>query len=334
MMQIALIGIGAGAAAALLFASVMSGSLLSIALFYLAPLPLMIAGLGWSHWSAMTGALAAAVALGFVFGPIFFFTFLAGAGLPAWWLGYLTMLARPAANGGGAQLEWYPPGRLVIWAAILATLIVVVAIPNFGTDAESFRAGLRSALSRLLRVEADTPAGLSNSNRLVDFLVTAIPPAGAVLATVTNLLNLWLAGRIVTFSGRLKRPWPQLSDMTFPRSAIAALAVAVAVSFAGGLVGIVAGVLAASLLMAYGVLGFAVLHTITRGLERARLPARRRLCRGPGVRLAGAGALPARPHRGGHGSARALCAQARTALANLTTNIHHSPNPNKVHIEE
>ncbi len=267
MMQIALIGIGAGAAAALLFASVTSGSLLSIGLFYLAPLPLMIAGLGWSPWSAMTGALAGGVALGFVFGPLFFFTFLAGAGLPAWWLGYLTMLARPATNGGGAQLEWYPPGRLVIWAAILATLIVVVAIPNFGTDAESFRAGLRSALSRLLHVEADAPAGLPNSGRLVDFLVTAIPPAGAVLATVTNLVNLWLAGRIVKFSGRLKRPWPQLSDMTLPRSAIAALAVTIALSFVGGLVEIVAGVLAASLLMAYGVLGFAVLHTISRGLD-------------------------------------------------------------------
>ena len=38
-------------------------------------------------------------------------------------------------------------------------------------------------------------------------------------------------------------------------------------SFAGGLVGIVAGVLAASLLMSYGVLGFAVLHTITRALN-------------------------------------------------------------------
>jgi hypothetical protein len=267
MMQIALVGIGAGAAAALLFASVTSGSLLSVALFYLAPLPLMIASLGWSHWSAMAGALAAGVALGFVFGPLFFFTFLAGAGLPAWWLGYLTMLARPATNGGGAPFEWYPPGRLVIWAAVLASLIVIVAIPNFGTDAESFRAGLRSALSRLLRVEAEAPAGLSKGSRLVDFLVMAIPPAGAVLATVTNLLNLWLAGRIVKFSGRLKRPWPQLADMTFPRSAIAALAVAVALSFVGGLVGIVAGVLAASLLMAYGVLGFAVLHTISRGLN-------------------------------------------------------------------
>ncbi len=111
---------------------------------------------------------------------------------------------------------------------------------------------------------------MSNASRLIDFLVAAIPPAAAVLATITNVLNLWLAARIVKFSGLLKRPWPPLAAMTFPRALAAALAIAVVLSFVGGLVGIVAGVLSASLLMAYGVLGFAVLHAITQGMN-ARL---------------------------------------------------------------
>ncbi len=272
MVRFGLIGIGAGAAAALLFASVTSGAWLSIPLFYLAPLPIMIAGLGWSHWAAMIAALAGALALGIAFGPVFFFSFLAGAGAPAWWLGYLAMLARPAGNGAAA-LEWYPPGRLVVWAAILAALVVLVAIPNFGLDAESFRTGLRQALTHILRVETDVPAdaplnvpGVRNADRLVDFLVTAIPPAAAVLATITNVLNLWLAACVVKFSGRLTRPWPQLSAITFPRRLTIALAIAVALSFVGSLIGIIAGVVSASLLMAYGVLGFAVLHAITRDM--------------------------------------------------------------------
>ena len=272
MMQFGLIGIGAGAAAALLFASVTSGAWLSIPLFYLAPLPIMIAGLGWSHWSAMAAALVGALALGIAFGPVFFFSFLAGAGLPAWWLGYLAMLGRPAGNGAAA-LEWYPPGRLVVWAALLGGLVVIVAIPNFGLDAESFRAGLRDALTHILRVETGTPAGappgvpgVDKADRLIDFLVAAIPPAAAVLATITNVLNLWLGGVIVKFSGRLKRPWPPLAAMTFPRAVTAALAIAIVLSFVGSLIGIVAGVFSASLLMAYGVLGFAVLHAITRGM--------------------------------------------------------------------
>jgi len=280
MLRPGLIGIGAGAAAALLFASVTSGSWLAVVLFYLAPLPIMIAGLGWSHWAALIAALTAAITLGIAFGGVFFFAFLAGAGGPAWWLTYLTMLARPVVAGGNGQapgpsqasLEWYPPGRLVIWAAVLAALIVVVAIPNFGLDAESFRAGLDSALSRMLQIDTGAsgqPAsvpGVSNAKRLIDFLVEVIPPAAAVLATITNVLNLWLAARIVTFSGRLARPWPELSAMSFPPMVAAVLAAAVGLSFAGGLVGIVAGVLSASLLIAYGVLGFAVLHDITRGI--------------------------------------------------------------------
>jgi hypothetical protein len=273
MIQIVTIGIGAGAAAALLFASVTSGSWLSIPLFYLAPLPIMIAGLGWSHWAAMTAALAGAIGLGAVFGTVFLLAFAAGAGFPAWWLGYLAMLARPvvasdASGQGAASFEWYPPGRLVVWAAVLGVLVVIVAVPNFGIDADSFRAGLRDALNTIMRVNNGTltRAG-SNTERLLEILVNAIPPAAAVLATVTNLLNLWLAARVVKFSGRLARPWPQLSSMTFPPLMTAALGVAVVLSFLDGMLGIVGGIVAASLLLVYGVLGFAVLHAITQGMS-------------------------------------------------------------------
>jgi hypothetical protein len=272
MIRFGLIGIGAGAAAALLFASVSSGALLSIPLFYLAPLPILIAGLGWSHWSALIAAISAAAALGIAFGPLFLFFFIVLVGLPAWWLGYLAMLARPAGNGTAA-LEWYPPGRLVVWAAILGALVVIVAIPALGVDSDSFHTALRHMLAQILRVESDTPAnaplaipGVTNADRLIDFLVSAIPPAAAVVGTLTNIVNLWLAAAVVKFSGRLNRPWPALSAMTFPRPLIAALAAAMVLSFVGSLIGIAAGVVSASLLMAYGILGFAVLHAITRGM--------------------------------------------------------------------
>jgi hypothetical protein len=270
MMQIGLIGIAAGAAAALLFASVTSGSLLAVVLFYLAPLPMMIAGLGWSHWSALIGALFGATAIAAIFGSVFFLGFLASAGLPAWWLSYLALLARPVASGGNGAtptLEWYPTGRLVIWSAILGALIVVVAIVNFGTDADSFHAAMRATLAKLLGLDAGKPAGTQSTMTGLDFLAAALPPAAAVLATINNAFNLWLAGRIVKFSGRLARPWPQIPMMTFPRLVLAALAIAVGVSLAGGFPGILASVVAASLMMAYGVLGFSVLHAITQGVN-------------------------------------------------------------------
>ena len=70
MTQNVLVGLGAGAAAALLFASVASGALVSILLFYLAPLPILIAALGWSHWSGLLAAVTAAACLGLAFGAL------------------------------------------------------------------------------------------------------------------------------------------------------------------------------------------------------------------------------------------------------------------------
>ena len=43
MIAMLLIGLAAGAASALMFASIISGALISLMLFYLAPLPLMVA---------------------------------------------------------------------------------------------------------------------------------------------------------------------------------------------------------------------------------------------------------------------------------------------------
>ena len=271
MVQLFLIGIGAGAATALLFASVASGSPISVLLFYLAPLPILIAALGWSHWAALIAAIAAAAGLAVVFGAFFFIAFLIGIGLPAWWLGYLALLARPTANAPDG-LEWYPVGHLVVWAAVISALIVIAAIANFGTDEETFRTALRSGLERMLRLQgrgtgADRTSVLPNMGRLVDFLVVALPPAAAILTTITNVVNLWLASRIVRVSGRLRRPSPDLAGMRFPAYAPALIAAAVAGSFLSGLLGIASGVLAASLLMAYAILGFAVLHAITRGMD-------------------------------------------------------------------
>lgn len=257
MIQIVLVGLGAGAAAALLFASVVSGSLAAVFLFYLAPLPIMIAALGWSHLAGLIAAASATAVVGILSGVFLIAVPVIAFG--AWWLGYLAMLARPATNGGGDVLEWYPVGRLVLWAAVIGTLIVAAAVPNFGMDQESLQAALRKTYERILRDQA-----------LIDVLVVAVPPAAAVFSTITNVFNLWLAARVVKISGRLKRPWPDLAALALPASSSALLAAAIAGSFLPDLPGLLSGVFAASLLMAFAILGFAVLHAITRGM-RARI---------------------------------------------------------------
>src|SRR6202011_134661 len=118
MIAIFLIAMAAGAASALMFASIVSGALLSLLLFYLAPLPLMVAALGWGPLSAALGGILAATGLGAIFGVPYCIAFVVTVALPAWWLGHLALLGRPAANGASGNgaspvapdLEWYPVG--------------------------------------------------------------------------------------------------------------------------------------------------------------------------------------------------------------------------------
>ena len=83
MIAIILIAIAAGCASALMFASLISGALISLLLFYLAPLPLMVAALGWGPLCATIGGIAAATVLGTIFGLPYCIAFVVTAALPA-----------------------------------------------------------------------------------------------------------------------------------------------------------------------------------------------------------------------------------------------------------
>src|SRR5258708_16976310 len=123
MLPTILIALAAGCASALMFASIISGALFSLVLFYLAPLPLMVASLGWGPLSATIGGISAATGLGAIFGLPYCIAFVLTVALPAWWLWHLALLGRPPANSASSgnaaspvapDLEWYPVGRILI----------------------------------------------------------------------------------------------------------------------------------------------------------------------------------------------------------------------------
>lgn len=266
MMQIVLIGLGAGAASAFLFASVTSGAALSLVLANFAQLPILIAAIGWTHLAGLTGVLIASAGLTVIFGGSVGFAFLIGIGLPAWFIGYLTLLARPAP-APSTDIEWYPVGRIVVWTAIAAGMIVIVSMLRHGADIESVKIGLRRELDLAARflVALGLP-GLRDSERMKDALVFVVPGMKAIALVATSLLNLWLAALIVKVSGRLRRPWPPISQMTFPPFAPKALIAAVVAAFLPQMLGLIGGIFVASLLLAYALLGFAVVHFSTLGI--------------------------------------------------------------------
>ncbi|MBR0706011.1 DUF2232 domain-containing protein [Bradyrhizobium liaoningense] len=275
MMAFGLIALIAGAASALMFASIVSGALISLVLFYLAPLPLMVASIGWGPLCASLGGITAAIGLGALFGLPYCIAFAVTVALPAWWLGHLVLLSRqvgPVALDASAaeppvepELEWYPVGRLLLWIAGFATLTTIAALLTLGTDAETITGTLQRGLLRILR--STDPQTSAEASQLVDALVRIAPAAATIVAMMTLTLNLWLSAKVTATSGRLRRPWPDLKTAELPPMTLVALCIALAFCFTGGLLAIVAQITTAALMMGYALTGFAVLHTLTLALK-------------------------------------------------------------------
>jgi hypothetical protein len=274
MIATLLIGLAAGCASALMFASIISGALISLLLFYLAPLPLMMAALGWGPLSATVGGIAAAIGLGAIFGLPYCIAFALTVAIPAWWLGHLVLLGRSATPDGSLPgpdapapvIDWYPIGRTLLWITGFAAVTTAAAMLTLGFDGESIFGALRRGLLRMIAGRNVSSVG-GETEQLIDALVAIAPAAAAVVAMVTLTLNLWLAAKITRTSGRLHRPWPDLKSAALPPMTLVALLVAIAFCFSGGLLAILAQIATATLMIAYGLTGFAVLHTLTMAMR-------------------------------------------------------------------
>ena len=250
-----------GAASALMFAAVSAGAPTALFLFYLSPLPLMVVALGWGSMSALMGATLAGLAIALYFGWPYFVGFMIAIGVPAWWSGHLALLARPAeADPDPTKLEWYPVGKIVLWIAACAVVIGTAGLLTLGTDEAAIKSTLREGLTRVVGRAPAQDDGMT----LVDFLIQTAPAAASVVAMATLVGNLWLAARITRGGDRLRRPWPVFADISYPRPTLAVLAAVAGLSLVGGLLGMIAQAASAALVVAYGLAGLGLLHTVTR----------------------------------------------------------------------
>jgi hypothetical protein len=264
-----LIALAAALTSALMFASIASGAVLSLALFYLAPLPLMVVALGWGSRTGFIAGAAAVLGLGAMFGPKYMLAYAVMVALPALWLGHLALLARASDDPYAPPdaLNWYPIGRMLVWTAGFASLTTAGALLTLGTDVATITAVMRNSLTHLSDVA--NQGGVAHGTTpdpIIEALVSIAPGAAALVAMLTLTLNLWLAAKIAQTSQLLKRPWPDLRTTEMPQPVLAALAIAIVLCFFGGLTALVAKIVSASLLLAYGMTGFAVLHTVSQSL--------------------------------------------------------------------
>ena len=269
-----LIGIGAGIVSALLFASASTGTLLGLlVLFFLTPLPLALAGLGWGWASAAVASVVAPVLISALLAPRAALMHLVTLGIPTVTLSYLALLNRPSDQGNpNAAVEWYPVGRIIAVSSVWAGGIAALALVTTASDIDSLRAALRETFERVFQGQIDnappgSPAiGEPEIAAFTELMVVSFAGAISSLWMTIATLNMWLAGLVTRASKRLIRPWPDLAETRLPRSMPIAFAVAVALTFLPGFLGLIASGFASAFMFAFLLVGLAVLHSVTRGM--------------------------------------------------------------------
>lgn len=265
--QSALVGVSSGLASAVLAGSILTQSSLAILLFFISPLPVMLAGLSFGATAALVGALTCTILVSFIVSAPAALIVAAVSMAPSALAVFLIALARPAEEIGGeaGHIVWFPLGDTLFFCAILIAA-AFIGIGIYGGYDLAFATEFAGEFEKQFKsVNPEYAPGADFAGSLANFIFYAVPIVQPAMFTLVLTANLWLALQLVRSSGRLARPkdnWPM--SLRMPKAALPAFAIALASSFVSGPIGLVAlvfcGVLAACFTMA----GFAVLHDRTR----------------------------------------------------------------------
>jgi hypothetical protein len=270
-----LIGIGSGIVAAVLFASLATNTLLAAMLFYVTPLPLLLARLGWGRAAGQLGIVTATALVGFILGLKSALFYGVAIGLPSLMLGHLALLHRELIpeDAEGRPLshmppvvQWYPPGHLIAWTAVVAGALISCALLLVAGDAEVYHQGVRKVFEESILPQIQSsgvPVDPLRAERYVSLISRVLLPAVAAIAwMVVMLLNLWLAAKSTAISGLLTRPMPRFANLEFPPLMTVGFVASVGIALMPGMPGVIAMAFVGAFGFAYLLLGLVVLHQV------------------------------------------------------------------------
>jgi hypothetical protein len=260
------LALAAGLLSAVMFLSLAKGIALGAVLSYVAPLPLMMAGLALGMRASVVAAGAAAVAVAAVAGGFSALPFAVAAALPALVVTNRAMLWRHAADGSA---EWYPPGLVLAWltAAGLALLLCGSALLAGGPD------GIEGNVTRVLGnaldlMAADIPAEMRA--KAVKWWTPLFPAMVIGSWLIMAVVNATGAQGLLARLGRARRPSPVYRELMLPDwLGFGLVAVVVAAVLVRGDLGYITANAVVVLLIPFVCLGLAGIHRWARGRPNA-----------------------------------------------------------------
>lgn len=281
-----IMGFCSGIASALLFLTAATGSVIFGLPVFIAALPVFVAGLGWGAVAAGIAALTGMILLSFFHSSTAGLVFFVFSGATPFWLVRQALLFRPVTpapsrrsgrerrvldpNMTSEPIEWYSTGALVIWCTGIAVAFFIFA--TVGVSLAGYEDGLEEALRQVL-VGAVLDAGwldqllrIANArdDTIYTLLITVLPATLPALWIILTLGNMWAAQALLSRFQLNLRPSPRLKDMQLPLSYMGFFAGAVALSLIPGETAYFGGTVAVILATPYFLLGFGVIHAISR----------------------------------------------------------------------
>lgn len=277
-----LIGLGSGLVTAVLIASVANGSALALMLAFLISLPLFLAGAGWGVGAATLSFITSVILLSLLSNLTSALYFIIYLGAPAVVLIYLLHLhhifelppssdsqeADPASTAEDQikfNVEWYPFGRIVAWAAIMSGGLASIALLMISTGdfinqySQLIRDTFSDGVIRQLQDKFDPSLSAEEFRRQLIYL---LPIGAAQVWLFLTVLNLWLATKIAAISELLPRPAPSLSTIEYPPFIGAGFFAALVIGFAPGIAGLIGNAFSGTLGLALVLLGLTVVYAL------------------------------------------------------------------------
>lgn len=250
-----------------MFLSLVKGIALGALLSYLAPLPLIMAGLalGWAAALIAGVAMLAAVAAGEL---VLVLPSAVGVVLPALVVSNRALLWRNAADG---TVHWYPPGHVLAWLTATGLALMLIGMALLAGRPEGIQGFFAEVIGRTLdMVASDLPA--ERRKQAVEAWASLFPAMVVGSWLVMSMLNAVGAQALVARLGHARRATPAYRELELPDwPGIALVAVVVAAVLTDGDVGYVAANLMVVLLIPFVCLGLAGIHRWASGRPNARL---------------------------------------------------------------
>jgi len=263
MSKDAIIALGAGVLSGVASLTFLAGSTGALLFIYLAPLPLMMVGLGLG---VRAGGMAAAAGL---------ITAAAGGGIlaaglygviqaaPAW---LVTRFALVQRTGPGGKAEWFPAGSVLCCLTALIGAVYLSGIVGIFTGEGTLQENVARQLHHVFELMFPTLME-SDRGKVVSLLAPLFPGAVGTSWVLMITANALIAQSLLARMGRNLRPTPVYRDLQLPEWMSWILVASATLALIGsGDLEYIGRNLTVVMAVPYFFVGLAIIHSLARHL--------------------------------------------------------------------